>query len=113
VVTCNRHRRGFGRRDNLTQHLKRAHAEDPTKSALVSTSIGDGKAGIITTLNEDISISSENGSPAIVGVDMVASKSSDKTSLIAKLNELQALKEKSMAKFDDDIAALKRVLSFM
>ena len=113
VVTCNRHRRGFGRRDNLTQHLKRTHAEDPSESTLVSNSIGDGKGEIVTTPNEESSIASDNGQSAVDEGEMVASELSDKTSLIAKLRELQALKEKSMAKFDDDIAALKRVLSFM
>lgn len=113
VVTCNRHRRGFGRRDNLTQHLKRTHAVDSTGAALASNLIGDGKGGIVTSPNDESSMGSENGQSAIDEVDMMGTNPSDKMSLIAKLGELQALKEKSMAKFDDDIAALKRVISFM
>ena len=113
VVTCNRHRRGFGRRDNLTQHLKRTHAVDPTGAALASNSIGDGKGGIATGPNDECSIASENEQSATDEVDMIGSKPADKMSLIAKLRELQVSKEKSMTKFDDDIAALKRVISFM
>jgi hypothetical protein len=118
VVTCNRHRRGFGRRDNLTQHLKRTHAVDPTGAALVSNSIEDGKEQIVTSPTDASSMANENGQSenrqsAVDEVPMVGSKPSDKMSLIAKLEELQALKEKSMANFDDDIAALKRVISFM
>jgi hypothetical protein len=113
VVTCNRHRRGFGRRDNLTQHLKRTHAVDPTGAALVSNSIEDGKEEIVTSPIDASSMVNENRQSAVDEVLMVGSKPSDKMSLIAKLEELQALKEKSMANFDDDIAALKRVISFM
>jgi hypothetical protein len=113
VVTCNRHRRGFGRRDNLTQHLKRTHAVDPTGAALAPNTIGDGKEGIATTPSEDCSMAGENENSAADEVDMMGSKQADKMSLIAKLRELQVLKEKSMTKFDDDIAALKRVISFL
>jgi hypothetical protein len=113
VVTCNRHRRGFGRRDNLTQHLKRTHAVDTIGARLTFNSIGDGKGGFVTTPNDESSITSENGQSAVDEVKMVGTKPSDKMSLIAKLGELQASKEKSMAKFDDDISALKRVISFM
>jgi uncharacterized Zn-finger protein len=113
VVTCNRHRRGFGRRDNLTQHLKRTHVVDSAGAALVSNSIGDGKEGIATTPNDECSMASGNEQSAADEVDMTGSKPADKMSLIAKLRELQVSKEKSMTKFDDDIAALKRVISFM
>jgi hypothetical protein len=47
------------------------------------------------------------------GMEIVASKSTDKASLVVKLQELRALNEESIAKFDGDIAALKRVLSLM
>lgn len=46
-------------------------------------------------------------------MEIVASKSTDKAPSVAKLQELQVFKEESIAKFDADIAALKRVLSFM
>jgi hypothetical protein len=113
VVTCNRHRRGFGRRDNLTQHLKRTHAVDPTGAALASNSIRDGKGETVTIPNDESSMASDNERSAADEVDLMGSRPSDKMSLIAKLRELQASKEKSMTKFDDDIAALKRVISFM
>lgn len=62
--------------------------------------------------NEESSMASVNEESAIDEMEIVESKPSDKASLVAKLRELQALKE-SIAKFDGDIAALKRVLSFM
>jgi hypothetical protein len=91
---------------------------DPTGAALVSNSIEDGKEEIVTSPTDSSSMAnenrqSENRQSAVDEVPMVGSKPSDKMSLIAKLEELQALKEKSMANFDDDIAALKRVISFM
>ena len=63
--------------------------------------------------NEESSMASESRESAIDGIETEGSKASDKASLVTKLRELQALKEESMAKFDSDIAALKRVLSFM
>jgi hypothetical protein len=86
---------------------------DPTGAALASNSIGDGKGGIATKPNDECSMDSENEQSAADEVDMMGSKPTDKMSLTAKLRELQASKEKSMTKFDDDIAALKRVISFM
>jgi len=56
---------------------------------------------------------SESGDSAGDEMELVPSKSTDKASLTAKLQELQKLKEEAIAKFDGDIAALKRVLSFM
>jgi hypothetical protein len=58
-------------------------------------------------------MASESGESAVDEMETMVSKRLDKASLVAKLVELQALKEQSMAKFDGDIAALKRVLSFM
>jgi hypothetical protein len=46
-------------------------------------------------------------------MEIVTSKSTDKASSVAKLQELQPLRDEAMAKFDDDIAAWKRVLFFM
>jgi hypothetical protein len=53
------------------------------------------------------------GSRPAVRWNIVTSKSTDKASSVAKLQELQPLRDEAMAKFDDDIAAWKRVLSFM
>jgi hypothetical protein len=85
---------------------------DPTRAALASNSIVDRKGGIVTTPNDACSMLSENEHSAAEEVDMMGSKPADKMLLIAKLRELQASKEKSMTKFDDDIAALKRVYIF-
>jgi hypothetical protein len=79
----------------------------------VSSSITNGNGVVAASPDEESSMASESGESAVDGMEMAESKASDKTSLVAKLRELQALKEESMAKFDGDIAALKRVLSFM
>jgi hypothetical protein len=46
-------------------------------------------------------------------MEIVTSKATDKASSVAKLQELQPLRDEAMTKFDDDIAALERILSFM
>jgi hypothetical protein len=46
-------------------------------------------------------------------MEIVTSRSTDKASSVAKLQELQPLREEAMTKFVDDIAALEGVLSFM
>jgi hypothetical protein len=68
---------------------------------------------MVASPNEECSMNSESGDSAIYGMEVMASKPSDKASLVAKLHELHTLKEESIAKFDGDITALKRVLSFM
>jgi hypothetical protein len=95
------------------QHLKRTHPEEAIESALAFSSITNGNGVVAASPNEDSWMASESGESAINEMETTESKASDKASLIAKLRELQAFKEESMAKFDGDIAALKRVLSFM
>jgi uncharacterized Zn-finger protein len=112
IATCKRHRKGFGRKDNLTQHFKRTHSEDAIESALISSSMINGNGVVAASLNQDSSTASKIGESA-VEIETVESKPSDKASLVAKLRELQVLKEESMAKFDGDIAALRRLLSSM
>ncbi|KAH8748501.1 hypothetical protein BGZ57DRAFT_776515 [Hyaloscypha finlandica] len=109
ITTCKRHRKGFGRKDNLIQHLKRTHSED----TIESTPIMNGNEVTVASPNLESSTVSDSGESVGDEMEIVASKSTDKASLVIKLQELQALKEESIAKFDGDIAALKRVLSFM
>jgi hypothetical protein len=72
-----------------------------------------GNGDVVTSPNGESSVASESGESVCDEMECVPSKFSEKASLVAKLQELQALKEEAMAKFDGDIAALKRVLSFM
>lgn len=78
-----------------------------------STFITNGSGDVVTSPNGEGSTVSESEESAVDEMEIVASQSTDKASLVAKLQELQALKEEAIAKFDGDIAALKRVLSFM
>jgi hypothetical protein len=73
----------------------------------------NGNEVSVASPNLESSTVSDGGESVDDGMEMVVSKSTDKASLVVKLQELQALKEESIAKFDGDIAALKRVLSFM
>ncbi|KAN0102998.1 hypothetical protein V8E51_011311 [Hyaloscypha variabilis] len=113
VLACKRHRKGFGRKDNLIQHLKRTHGEDSNDFSLTSNSLTNKNQETVTSPNGDSSMGSESGDSAGDEKELVPSKSTDKASLTAKLQELQKLKEEAIAKFDGDIAALKRVLFFM
>ena len=109
IDTCKRHRKGFGRKDSLVQHLKRTHGEDVIESGSITNRNGN----VVTSPNRETSLASSESESFGDEMEFVASKSKDKASLITKLQELQVLKEESMAKFDGDIAALRRVLSFI
>jgi hypothetical protein len=54
----------------------------------------------------------ESGYSAGDDMETVAPESSQKACVMAKLQELEALKE-AMAKFDGDITAFKKVLSYL
>jgi hypothetical protein len=73
----------------------------------------NGNEVSVASPNLESSTVGDSGESVGDGMEIVVSKSTDKASLVVKLQELQALKEESIAKFDGDIAALKRVLSFM
>ncbi|KAE9374436.1 hypothetical protein N431DRAFT_215504 [Stipitochalara longipes BDJ] len=112
-ASCKRHQKGFGRKDNLIQRLKRTHGEDTIDSSIAQNSIPNGNGEAINSPDGGSCMGSDSGDSARDEIELVASKPTDKASLTAKLQELQALKEEAIAKFDGDIAALKRVLSFM
>jgi hypothetical protein len=67
---------------------------------------------IITSIEGDSSMDSESEESVAEKVDMVAT-TAEQASLIAKLQELQALKEEAVAKYNRDDAVVKRVLSLM
>jgi len=113
VVTCKRHRKGFGRKDNLTQHIKRTHSDN---ALAFGSSVLNSENQVVASPNGDSSTGSESGDSVHDELDAMPSKPTDKASLVAKLRELEVLKEEAMAKtakYDGDIAALRRVLSFM
>ncbi len=95
------------------QHLQRTHGEDVILSSLASTSTTHGNSEGIISPNREGSISSEKGYSAGDDMETVAPDSSQKAFVIAKLQELEALKKHAIAKFDGDIAAFKKVLSYL
>ncbi|PMD28385.1 hypothetical protein NA56DRAFT_653105 [Hyaloscypha hepaticicola] len=113
VVACKRHRKGFGRKDNLMQHLQRTHGEDVIGSSLASNSTTHGNSEDITSPNRESSMASESGNSAADDMETFTPDSSQKAFVIAKLQELEALKKEAIAKFDGDIAAFKKVLSYL
>lgn len=113
IAACKRYREGFGRKDNLLQHLKRTHGEDAINSSLPTTTISNLSEELATSPNRESSMACESEDSVGEEMEVEVSKPLDKASLAAKLQELQVLKQESMARFDGDIAALKRVLSFM
>ena len=83
----------------------------PSPPALsFATTFGTG--GMATNQDNGTSSVSINENSASQ-VEVSTSIPPDKTSLTSKLQELEIEKEKAIAKFDGDIDALKRVLSFM
>ncbi|CZR69581.1 uncharacterized protein PAC_19481 [Phialocephala subalpina] len=115
ITSCRRHRRGFGRKDNLVQHLQRVHDQEVdgmTSSSPPALNLDGGFSNkdSFTGLGRVISNSNTTSTDLLI---TSMSSPSEKTTLMAKLQQLEMEKVKAMAKFDGDIAALKRVLSFM
>ncbi|KAF8862029.1 hypothetical protein BDZ45DRAFT_799415 [Acephala macrosclerotiorum] len=120
IATCKRRRRRFSRKDNLVQHMRRTH--DQRSDDMTTQPPDHPSAQSLQTFNNDFASdgavanqgpATGNNKTTSAGL-LVASlpNSPDKYSLMAKLQELELEKEKAVAKFDGDIEAVKRVLSF-
>jgi hypothetical protein len=95
------------------QHLQRTHGEDPIWPSLTSGSGTVGKGEEVTIPDGESSKASESGESAGDDMETSTPDSSQKAFVIAKLQELEALKKEAIAKFDGDIAAFEKVLSYM
>ncbi|KUJ11719.1 uncharacterized protein LY89DRAFT_674283 [Mollisia scopiformis] len=102
IISCKRHRRGFSRKDNLVQHLRRTH----------DLVLGDSAGSIQTELSV-VSEEAFRGTESTDQVEDVISSPSEKTSLMTKLKELENEKVEAVKRFDGDILALKRILAIM
>jgi hypothetical protein len=115
IVSCKRHRKGFGRKDNLIHHLRRLHSSDSTVSPVTSPTgglHGTPKA----SFPDDSSVASGEDGFAVNEIEMIETTNAnplDRRTLSEKLQELETMKAESMEKYDGDISALRRVLSFM
>lgn len=112
VLSCKRYKRGFGRKDNLVHHLRRLHSTDPAVTPPNSGLHGTPKA----SFPDHNSVTGGEGGFAMDEIEMAGTKNSaslDRRTLAEKLQELETMKAESMAKYDGDISALKRVLSFL
>jgi hypothetical protein len=96
--------------------LERCH-EDNNDTAFASKStigcVPDESAGGWKDIGEGSTTSSEGKDSAVDEKEVGSLVCADRASLAAKLLELESEKAVSMARFDADIAARKRVLSFM
>jgi hypothetical protein len=115
VASCKRHKKGFGRKYNLMHHLRRLHSSDSAVTPVKSPNgglHGTPKA----SFPEHSSVTGDEDGFAMNEIEMAGTTNSDdldRRKLAEKLQELETMKAESMAKYDGDISALKRVLSFM
>jgi hypothetical protein len=114
VLSCTRHRKGFGRRDNLNLHMKRVHqVQEPISSPPLSITCPSGSNPQTIHSGEDLP-RSKSGSRSLL--DVPASNNSilpNNAAIVEKIQELEEMKVNAVAKFDGDIGALRRVLSIM
>ena len=113
VVTCKRHTNGFGRKDNWMEHLKRVHSMDSSNGLNPAGTSGRDEKDAQTEMDEDSVVGSEHDYSSVEEMETSSSVPLEKASLMGKLQELEMMKERAVAKFDGDIAALKRILSLM
>jgi len=95
--------------------MKRTHDQEGVADMTASTPSAQSFGNDLPTeavLSQESAISNISTTSADQLISSISS-SLDKTSLVAKLQELEVEKAKAVTRFDGDIAALKRVLSFM
>jgi hypothetical protein len=112
VVLRSRHRKGFGRRDNLAQHMKRVHKTEELTSNSPLNKISMLSEIVSSDPQTKVSTFGDN-SPVSEILESRVSTASNKTAILEKIHELEMMKEESNTRFDGDIAALRRVLSIM
>jgi len=97
-----------------TTWIKRFYSLKSTSTSDASQRHTPEEQNMQGILTEVSATGSENGDSDIEAVEMEGSLMlTEKSSLLAKLREVEALKAAALAKFDGDIWALKRVLSFI
>ncbi|KAL5319793.1 hypothetical protein ACEPPN_012850 [Leptodophora sp. 'Broadleaf-Isolate-01'] len=115
VSSCKRHAKGFGRKDNREEHVKRVHSPD---ASMTLNSLGEKEMefnGVENDVGEVCSPVSAGNIPDVELPLRSPSFANSKVSLATKLQELKDAKEMAIAevaaKFDKDIDAVERVLS--
>lgn len=116
VSSCKRHTRGFGRKDNKEEHVRRVHALEPPMTSQSPGRQVSGDQGGYRGLVELDAPRSERGSSNVEDLPTSTSQDPSKLLLVAKLQEFRNAKAAAIAEvsanFDKDIEALERVLSF-
>ncbi|TVY71378.1 Krueppel-like factor, partial [Lachnellula suecica] len=107
VPSCKRRGKAFGRKDNLSEHLKRVHGMGQQPN-LASSDLQPGMAmkggdhGSPEEIDEQSVVGDKDKGSCERGFEEANAGPLDKASLTAKLLEMER-----------DVAALKRVLAFM
>ncbi|KAH7321776.1 hypothetical protein BKA65DRAFT_88753 [Rhexocercosporidium sp. MPI-PUGE-AT-0058] len=116
VPSCKRHTRGFGRKDNREEHVKRVHSIETTMNSRTPERQDSGDQSSQSELVGGGSSMFEGGDSEMEVLPAEkASFATSKFSLAAKLEELRDAKSAAIAevaaKYDKDIDAVERVLS--
>jgi hypothetical protein len=95
-------------------HMKRLHqVQETTPNSPLSRTYPASPDPQIKLGGEGVPTTSCYNSPVLEVLESRNSTFSNKTAITEKIHELETMKEKAIAKFDGDIAALRRVLSIM
>ncbi|KAG4440426.1 hypothetical protein IFR05_004070 [Cadophora sp. M221] len=116
VSSCKRYAKGFGRKDNREEHVKRVHSPEASMTLNSPGEQGMGFHGVGNNVGEIGSPVSDENIPDVEALSLRSpSFANSKVSLATKLQELKDAKAAAIAevaaKFDKDIDAVERVLS--
>jgi hypothetical protein len=100
IAGCKRNRRGFSRRNNFLQHLRRAHPRNESSSPQAS-----GVAEVSVDIEEHQKEEVQMGMQTDMGRD-----DEGNAWLSKKLKDLEEFRRATNAKIDRDIAAVKQLL---
>ncbi|PVH81697.1 hypothetical protein DL98DRAFT_653857 [Cadophora sp. DSE1049] len=116
VSSCKRHARGFGRKDNKEEHVKRVHSLESSITSQSPERQDSDQRGHETQVEIGSPMSERGGSEMDGLTSRTPSQDPSKLLLVAKLAEFRDAKAAAIAElsatFDKDIEALERVLSF-
>ncbi|KAH6684224.1 hypothetical protein B0J14DRAFT_572418 [Halenospora varia] len=115
VSSCKRHRHGFTRKDNLTDHMKRIHKNPQDLNEQEATVNCEGLGSANDSPSESGS-EDENKHFQSLPKELTSSVLSEKTYLFTKLRELEekrAALDMKKVEFDEQIAAMKMVLTII
>lgn len=109
VVSCTRYKRGFGRQYNLTLHIRRVHQG----GGLPRTLTCDSNPVPPLRVRDEVVPTSFRENPVLEVLGTETSTLFSEAAIAEKIRELEMTKDDTVARFEEDIAALRRVLSII